>query len=145
MRILGLDIGSKTIGVAVSDELCLIAQGVTTLKRKGLDHDISELLKLIEEREVTKLVIGLPKNMNNTLGPSAEMVLSFIEEFNKQSALPVITWDERLSTVAAEKVLLEADMSRKKRKRVIDKVAAMLILQGYLDSQVRIKNPSIEQ
>ena len=140
-----MDIGSKTIGVAVSDELCLIAQGVTTLKRKGLDHDISELRRLIEEREVTKIVIGLPKNMNNTLGPSAEMVLSFIEELNKHSAIPVITWDERLSTVAAEKVLLEADMSRKKRKRVIDKVAAMLILQGYLDSQVRIKNPSIEQ
>jgi putative Holliday junction resolvase len=145
MRILGLDIGSKTIGVAVSDELCLIAQGVTTLKRKGLDHDISELRKLIEEREVTKIVIGLPKNMNNTLGPSAEMVLSFIEELNKHSAIPVITWDERLSTVAAEKVLLEADLSRKKRKRVIDKVAAMLILQGYLDSQVRLNNPSMEQ
>ena len=145
MRILGLDIGSKTIGVAVSDELCLIAQGVTTLKRKGLDHDISEIRKLIEEREVTKIVIGLPKNMNNTLGPSAEMVLSFIEEFNEHSAIPVITWDERLSTVAAEKVLLEADMSRKKRKQVIDKVAAQLILQGYLDSQVRPENPGIEQ
>jgi putative Holliday junction resolvase len=145
MRILGLDIGSKTIGVAVSDELCLIAQGVTTLKRKGLDHDISELRNLIEEREVTKIVVGLPKNMNNTLGPSAEMVLSFIEELNKHSAIPVITWDERLSTVAAEKVLLEADLSRKKRKRVIDKVAAMLILQGYLDSQVRLNNPGIEQ
>ena len=145
MRILGLDIGSKTIGVAVSDELCLIAQGVTTLKRKGLDHDISELRKLIEEREVEKIVIGLPKNMNNTLGPAAEMVLSFIEELNKHSAIPVITWDERLSTVAAEKILLEADMSRKKRKRVIDKVAAMLILQGYLDSQVRPENPGIEQ
>ena len=140
MRILGLDIGSKTIGVAVSDELCLIAQGVTTLKRRGLDHDISELRKLIEEREVEKIVIGLPKNMNNTLGPSAEMVLSFIEELNKHIALPVITWDERLSTVAAEKVLLEADVSRKKRKQVIDKVAAMLILQGYLDSQLRLKN-----
>mgnify|MGYP001816327144 FL=1 len=140
-----MDIGSKTIGVAVSDELCLIAQGVTTLKRKGLDHDISELCKLIEEREVTKIVVGLPKNMNNSLGPSAEMVLSFIEELNKHSAIPVITWDERLSTVAAEKVLLEADMSRKKRKRVIDKVAAILILQGYLDSQVRLNNPSMEQ
>ena len=145
MRILGLDIGSKTIGVAVSDELCLIAHGVTTLKRKGLDHDISELRKLIEEREVTKIVIGLPKNMNNTLGPAAEMVLSFIEELNKYIALPVVTWDERLSTVAAEKVLLEADMSRKKRKKVIDKVAAILILQGYLDSQVRLKNIIIEQ
>ena len=140
-----MDIGSKTIGVAVSDELCIFAQGVTTLKRKGLDHDIGELRKLIEEREVTKIVVGLPKNMNNTLGPSAEMVLSFIEDLNKQIALPVITWDERLSTVAAEKALLEADMSRKKRKQVIDKVAAQLILQGYLDSQVRPENPGIEQ
>ena len=140
-----MDIGSKTIGVAVSDELCIFAQGVSTLARKGLDQDIKELRKLIEENEVTKIVVGLPKNMNNTLGPSAEMVLSFIEEFNKHIALPVITWDERLSTVAAEKALLEADMSRKKRKQVIDKVAAQLILQGYLDSQVRPENPGIEQ
>jgi putative Holliday junction resolvase len=139
MRILGLDIGSKTIGVAVSDELCLIAHGVTTLKRRGLDHDIHELLKLIEEKQIFKIVIGLPKNMNNTLGPSAEMVLGFIERLNEHTSVPVVTWDERLSTVAAEKVLLEADMSRKKRKRVIDKVAALLILQGYLDSQARLK------
>jgi putative Holliday junction resolvase len=142
MRILGLDIGSKTIGVAVSDELKLIAHGLFTLKRKGLQHDIRELEKLIEEQGVEKIVIGLPKNMSNTLGPSANKVLSFIEELKKWVELPIITWDERLSTVAAEKVLLEADMSRKKRKRVIDKVAALLILQGYLDSQQRLKNPS---
>jgi putative Holliday junction resolvase len=142
MRILGLDIGSKTIGVAVSDELGLIAQGVTTLKRKGLDHDIHAILTLIEEKEVSKIVVGLPKNMNNTLGPSAEMVLAFIEKLNEHSTVPVVTWDERLSTVAAEKVLLEADMSRTKRKRIVDKVAALLILQGYLDSQVRLKRPS---
>jgi putative Holliday junction resolvase len=145
MRILGLDIGSKTIGVAVSDELCIFAQGVTSLARKGLDHDIRELRKLIEKNEVTKVVIGLPKNMNNTLGPSADRVLSFIEELNKHITIPVITWDERLSTVAAEKVLLEADMTRKKRKRVVDKVAALLILQGYLDSQVRLKEPLTKQ
>ena len=142
MRILGLDIGSKTIGVAVSDELGLIAQGVTTLKRRGLDHDIHAILTLIEEKGVSKIVVGLPKNMNNTLGPSAEMVLAFIEKLNEHSTVPVVTWDERLSTVAAEKVLLEADMSRAKRKRVVDKVAALLILQGYLDSQVRLKRPS---
>jgi putative Holliday junction resolvase len=145
MRILGLDIGSKTIGVAVSDELCLIAQGVTTLKRRGLDHDIQEILKLMKEKEVSKIVVGLPKNMNNTLGPSAEKVLAFIEKLNENTAVPVITWDERLSTVAAEKVLLEADMSRTKRKRVVDKVAALLILQGYLDSQVRFKKTHREQ
>ena len=142
MRILGLDIGTKTIGIAISDELSLTAQGLFTLKRKGLQIDIKELEKLIEEQSVERIVIGLPKNMNNTLGPSAKMVLSFVEELTKCVGLPVITWDERLSTVAAEKALLEADMSRKKRKQVIDKVAAQLILQGYLDSHQRLKNPS---
>jgi len=139
MRILGLDIGTKTIGIAVSDELSLTAQGLLTLKRKGLQSDIRELEKLIEERSIERIVIGLPKNMNNTLGTSAKMVLSFIEELTKSVDLPVVTWDERLSTVAAEKALLEADMSRKKRKRVIDTVAAQLILQGYLDCQQRLK------
>ena len=142
MKILGLDVGSKTIGVAVSDELGIIAQGVTTLKRKGLNHDITQLLKVIEEQRAEKVVVGLPKNMNGSLGPSAKMVLSLIEELRKSIDLPIITWDERLSSVAAERALLEADMSRKKRKRVIDKVAALLILQGYLDSQARMKSPS---
>ncbi len=134
MRILGLDVGSKTIGVAVSDELNLIAQGVTTLKRKGLRLDIKDLLKMIEELKVEKVVVGLPKNMNGSLGPSAKMVLSLVEELKKFVDLPVITWDERLSTVAAERVLLQADLSRSKRKKHIDKVAAAIILQGYLDS-----------
>jgi putative Holliday junction resolvase len=142
MRILGLDVGSKTIGVAVSDELNLIAQGVTTLKRKGKRLDIKELLRMIEDLKVEKVVVGLPKNMNGSLGPSAKMVLSLAEELKKFVDLPIITWDERLSTVAAQKALLEADVSRKKRKQVVDKVAALLILQGYLDSQTRIKSPS---
>ena len=142
MRILGLDVGSKTIGIAVSDELNLIAQGVTTLKRKGKRLDIKELLRMIEELKVEKVVVGLPKNMNGSLGPSAKMVLSLIEELKKFVDLPIITWDERLSTVAAQKALLEADVSRKKRKLVIDKVAALLILQGYLDSQTRMESPS---
>lgn len=141
MRILGLDVGSKTIGVAVSDELSLIARGVTTLKRKGLRQDIKQLLTVIEEHGVEKIIVGLPKNMNGSLGPSAKMVLSLIDELKKFVELPIITWDERLSTVAAQRVLLEADMSRKKRKQVIDKVAALLILQGYLDSQARMKKP----
>ena len=142
MRILGLDVGSKTIGVAVSDELNLIAQGVTTLKRKGKRLDIKELLRMIEEFKVEKVVVGLPKNMNGSLGPSAKMVLSLVAELKKFVDLPIITWDERLSTVAAQKALLEADVSRKKRKLVIDKVAALLILQGYLDSQTRMESPS---
>lgn len=142
MKILGLDVGSKTIGVAVSDELNLIAQGVTTLKRKGLRQDVKQLLKMIEEHSVEKIIVGLPKNMNGSIGPSAKMVLSLIEELKKFIELPVITWDERLSTVAAQNALLEADMSRKKRRRVINKVAAILILQGYLDSQARLKSLS---
>ena len=142
MRILGLDVGSKTIGVAVSDELNLIAQGVTTLKRKGLRLDIKDLIRMIEEFKVEKVVVGLPKNMNGSLGPSAKMVLSLVDELKKFVDLPIITWDERLSTVAAQKALLEADVSRKKRKQVIDKVAALLILQGYLDSQTRLESPS---
>jgi len=142
MKILGLDVGSKTIGVAVSDELGIIAQGVTTLKRKGLNHDITQLLKVIEEQRAEKVVAGLPKNMNGSLGPSAKMVLTLLEELEKSVDIPVITWDERLSTVAAERTLLEADMSRKKRKKVIDKVAALIILQGYLDNQARMKDLS---
>ena len=142
MKILGLDVGSKTIGVAVSDELGIIAQGVTTLKRKGLNHDITQLLKVIEEQRAEKVVMGLPKNMNGSLGPSAKMVLTLLEELEKSVDIPVITWDERLSTVAAERTLLEADMSRKKRKKVIDKVAALIILQGYLDNQKRMKDLS---
>ena len=142
MRILGLDVGSKTIGVAVSDELSLTAQGLTTLKRKVLKQDIKQLLKVIEENSVEKVVVGLPKNMNGSLGPSAEMVISLIGELKKFVDLPVVTWDERLSTVAAQRVLLEADMSRKKRKRVVDKVAAIIILQGYLDNRMRMKNLS---
>ncbi len=142
MKILGLDVGSKTIGVAVRDELGIIAQGVTTLKRKGVNHDITQLLKVIEEQRAEKVVVGLPKNMNGSLGQSAKMVLTLLEELEKSVDIPVITWDERLSTVAAERALLEADMSRKKRKKVIDKVAALIILQGYLDNQKRMKDLS---
>jgi putative Holliday junction resolvase len=142
MKILGLDVGSKTIGVAVSDELGIIAQGVTTLKRKGVNHDITQLLKLIEEQRAEKVVVGLPKNMNGSLGQSAKMVLTLLEELENSVDIPVIAWDERLSTVAAERALLEADMSRKKRKKVIDKVAALIILQGYLDNQKRMKDLS---
>ena len=142
MKILGLDVGSKTIGVAVSDELGIIAQGVTTLKRKGVNHDITQLLKVIEEQRAEKVVVGLPKNMNGSLGQSAKMVLTLLEELENFVDIPVIAWDERLSTVAAERALLEADMSRKKRKKVIDKVAALIILQGYLDNQKRMKDLS---
>ena len=134
--------GSKTIGVAVSDEMGIIARGVTTLKRKKMTHDVAQLRTLIEEQKAGKVVAGLPKNMNGSLGQSAKMVLALLRELEKSIDIPVIVWDERLSTVAAERTLLEADMSRKKRKKVVDKVAALIILQGYLDNQNRMKDLS---
>jgi putative Holliday junction resolvase len=133
MRILGLDFGTKTIGVAVSDETGLIGQGVGTIKRTNLQQDLRELKKKIEQYHVEKIVIGLPKNMDGSLGNSAQLVFDFIEKLKKTFSIQVDTWDERLSTVEAERVLLDADMSRNKRKKVIDKVAATIILQGYLD------------
>lgn len=142
MRILGLDVGSKTIGMAVSDELELVANTLATLQRKGMAQDLRQLAAVIAEQEVGAIVVGLPKNMNGSLGPSSQMVLELVEELKRTVAQPVVTWDERLSTVAAEKVLLEADMSRKKRKKVIDQVAAVLILQGYLDSRAHQKSRS---
>lgn len=133
MRILGLDFGTKTIGVAVSDETGLIGQGIGTIKRTNLQQDLRELQKKIEQYHVEKIVIGLPKNMDGSLGNSAQLVFDFIEKLKKTFSIQVDTWDERLSTVEAERVLLDADMSRNKRKKVIDKVAATIILQGYLD------------
>jgi len=137
MRILGLDVGSKTIGVAISDELGWTAQGIRTIpideEKNQFGLDI--LGQIIKEYNVDKIVVGLPKNMNGTIGPRGEANQQFAKKLEKKFQLPVILWDERLSTVAAERVLLQADMSRKKRKQVIDKMAAVMILQGYLDSQ----------
>lgn len=137
MRSIGLDVGDKTIGVAVSDLLGFTAQGITTIRRKKLEMDLEELKKLINEYEVSTIVIGLPKNMNGTLGPRAEIVHEFAAQLQKNVTAEIVFWDERLSTVAASKVLIEADVSRKKRKQVIDKMAAVIILQGYLDSRKR--------
>lgn len=137
MRILGIDVGSKRLGLAVSDESCLVARTLATLKRAGMDQDIRELRAVIAELEVGTIVVGLPLNMNGSRGPSAEMALHLVEELKKSCGLPVLTWDERLSTVAAEKILLEADVSRRKRKQVIDRLAAVIILQGYLDSRTQ--------
>jgi putative holliday junction resolvase len=133
MRIMGLDIGSHTIGVAVSDELEITAQGLKTIKRKSPAEDFEELNQIIRQFEVKKMVVGLPKNMDGTLGKQAEITFKWIKSFQQKRSLPIVTWDERLSTVGASRVLLEADLSRKKRKGVIDKLAAVLILQGYLD------------
>jgi len=137
MRVLGLDVGSKTVGVAVSDAFGWTAQGIETIKINEEEKvfGFEQIGKIIKENEVSKIVVGLPKNMNGTIGPRGEASQFYGQELEKMFGLPVILWDERLTTMAAERVLLEADVSRKKRKQVIDKMAAALILQGYLDSQ----------
>lgn len=137
MRTMGLDIGTHTIGVAISDELGITAQGLKTLRRKSMEEDLKEIATIIRQFEIDKIVVGLPKKMDGTLGPQAEIVFQWIEVLKDKIHVPVVTWDERLSTVGASKILLEADLSRKKRKKVIDKVAAVLILQGYLEQSGR--------
>lgn len=133
MRIMGLDVGVNTIGIAISDELGITAQGLKTLKRKSMDEDLKELSLLIQQFEVERIVVGLPIKMDGTLGKQAELVLNWMNGLKEKIRVPIVSWDERLSTVGASKVLLEADLSRRKRKTVIDKLAAVLILQGYLD------------
>ncbi|MFZ5469935.1 MAG: Holliday junction resolvase RuvX [Myxococcota bacterium] len=135
MRAMGLDVGSKTIGVAVSDPLGITAQAVTTLRRKNLAADLKALRELAAEREVAQLVVGLPLNMDGSEGDRAVESRKLGEALAASSGLPVNYWDERLTTVAAERVLLEADVSRKKRRQVIDQLAASLILQGWLDAR----------
>lgn len=134
-RIMGLDVGDKTIGVAVSDLMGITAQGVKTVRRVGKKKDIEELKAIIKERQVNKIVSGMPKNMNGTIGPQGEKVVKFCELLEAETGIKVEYWDERLSTVAAERSLLEADVRRDKRKKVIDMLAAVIILQGYLDSK----------
>jgi putative Holliday junction resolvase len=133
MRIMGLDIGSRTIGVAISDELGMTAQGLKTIRRSSMEEDLNEILHIIAQFKINKIVIGLPKNMDGTIGRQAEMIYQWIKTAKEKIGPPMLTWDERLSTVEASKILLEADLSRKKRKEVIDKLAAVLILQGYLN------------
>ena len=129
-RIMGLDIGDKTIGVAVSDLMGLTAQGVTTIKRVGKKKDIEAIKQIIAEKQVNKIVSGLPKNMNGTVGPQGEKVQKFCELLKEETNLPIEFWDERLSTVAAERSLIEGNVRRENRKKVIDMLAAVIILQG---------------
>lgn len=133
MRIMSLDVGSRTIGIACSDALLMTAQGIETIRRTSLEKDFNRLQELIAEYEVHELVVGMPKNMNGTKGERAEKTEEFVEKMKEVIHLPVSYWDERLSTVMAERQLIAADVSRKKRKSVIDKMAAVVILQGYLD------------
>jgi len=135
MRILALDVGDKTIGVAVCDELKLTAQGVEVIRRTSVARDFARLNELIAQYEVGTVVIGLPKNMNGTIGPRGEIVKEFADVLSeKVPTVAIKFWDERLSTVAAEKSLIAADVSRARRRQVIDKMAAVFFLQGYLDS-----------
>lgn len=137
MRILGLDFGSKTTGVAVSDPLLLTAQGLETITRKDEDklrQTCARIEELIKEYQIETIVLGYPKNMNNTLGERVKKTELFKEMLERRTGLQVVLWDERLTTTAAEQVLMESGVRRENRKAVIDKVAAALILQGYLDS-----------
>ena len=136
MRIIGLDYGTKTVGVAVSDSLGITAQAVETITRKEenkLRHTLARIEALIDEYNVEEIVVGLPKNMNNTIGERAEACRDFADKLERRTGLPVIMWDERLTTVSADNVLKECGVRRENRKAVVDKIAAVFILQGYLD------------
>lgn len=137
MRIMGLDVGTKTVGVAISDALGWTAQGIETVKidEANGEFGIERIAELVKEYTVTEFVVGFPKNMNNTVGPRGEASENYKKLLEETFSLPVKLWDERLTTMAAERMLIDADVSRKKRKQVIDKMAAVLILQGYLDSK----------
>ena len=137
MRIMGLDYGSKTVGVAISDPLCITAQGIETIERKEenkLRRTLARIEELAKEYEVEKIILGFPKNMNNTVGERGEKSLEFKEMLERRTGLPVVMWDERLTTVEAERTLIESNVRRENRKKYIDKIAAVFILQGYLNS-----------
>lgn len=134
MRYLGLDLGTKTLGIAVSDKTGLIASALTILRHnEDFEYLICELKNIVKDKEVDEIVLGLPKNMNNTIGERGEMILKFKEQLESNFSLPIHLEDERLTTRVAENILISADVSRKKRKQVIDKMAATVILQSYLD------------
>lgn len=138
MRIMGLDYGSKTVGVAVSDPLGLTAQGVEIIRRKSenkLRQTLARIEALVEEYQVDTLVLGFPKNMNNTIGDRAEKSLEFQGMLERRTGLPVVMWDERLTTVEANRTLMESGIRRENRREYVDELAAIFILQGYLDRQ----------
>ena len=137
MRVMGLDYGSKTVGVAVSDPLGITAQGIETITRKEenkLRKTLARIEELVKEYEVEKIVLGFPKNMNNTIGDRAEKSLELKAMLERRIGIPVIMWDERLTTVEAERTLIESNVRREERKKYVDKIAAVFILQGYLNS-----------
>jgi putative holliday junction resolvase len=138
-RILGIDYGEKRMGMALSDPLGFTAQGLCTYERKGQERDTDYIACLVEEYDIAQIIIGMPRNMNGTYGVSADKVRKFGSLLQERIHIPVNYWDERLTTTAVQRVLIEADVSRKKRKKVIDKLAAVAILQNYLDYQNNIK------
>lgn len=143
IRIMGLDFGSKTVGVAVSDPLSITAQGIEIVRRTSenkLRKTLARIEELVTEYEVTEIVLGFPKNMNNTIGERAEKSLAFKEMLERRTGLPVVMWDERLTTVAANRTLIEGGVRRENRKDYVDMLAAVYILQGYLDSRERTSN-----
>ena len=143
IRIMGLDFGSKTVGVAVSDPLGITAQGIEIVRRTSenkLRKTLARIEELVAEYEVTEIVLGFPKNMNNTIGERAEKSLAFKEMLERRTGLPVVMWDERLTTVAANRTLIEGGVRREDRKDYVDMLAAVYILQGYLDSRERTSN-----
>lgn len=137
VRILALDVGHKRIGLAVSDPLGLTAQGLEVLRRRGWDQDLGRLVEIGRAYGVKEILVGLPRHMDGRLGQQAEEILALARTLGEALGAKVTTWDERLSTVEAERVLISADMSRARRRQVVDKVAATLILQAYLDSHAR--------
>lgn len=134
MRLMGLDIGDRTIGVAVSDPLGWTAQGVTTIRRKSLEYDLTQLESLVRDYQAEAFVLGLPLNMNGTAGEAVDKIKSMAQELEAKFSLPIYYQDERLSTVSAHRALIEGDVSRRGRKKVVDKLAAVFILQTYLDN-----------
>ena len=140
MRIMGLDFGSKTVGVAISDPLFLTAQGIEIVRRKApgkLRQTLARINELKEDYEVGKIVLGFPKNMNNTEGERCEKTLEFKEMLEKRTGLEVVLWDERLTTVEADRTMMQVGIRRENRKEYVDELAAIFILQGYLDYQSR--------
>lgn len=148
MRIMGLDFGSRTVGVAVSDGLLLTAQGLEIVRRESenkLRKTLARIEEIIKEYEVEKIVLGYPKNMNNTEGERCAKTVEFKEMLERRTGLEVVLWDERLSTVAADRLMIESGVRRENRKKYVDQIAATFILQGYLDS-IAIKNKeSVEE
>ncbi|EDZ46950.1 Holliday junction resolvase RuvX [Leisingera daeponensis] len=138
--LMGLDLGTKTIGVAVSDRIGAVATPLETVKRKKFSTDAARLLEIIQARDISGILLGLPRNMDGTEGPRCQSTRAFARNLMQLTDLPISFWDERLSTVAAEKALLEADTTRKRRAEVIDHVAASYILQGALDRMRHLKN-----